>query len=83
MNVALHTIEICAGVGMLGEGLRAGLAPALDKTAESGLRGVADGLASGMDHCRSQRLKCVGNGVVELCAAAAVVVLVQRMKEAA
>lgn len=26
MNVALHTIEICAGVGMLGEGLRAGLA---------------------------------------------------------
>jgi hypothetical protein len=60
-----------------------GLAPALDKTAESGLRGVADGLASGMDHCRSQRLKCVGNGVVALCAAAAAVVLVQRMKEAA
>lgn len=26
MNVPLHTIEICAGVGMLGEGLRAGLA---------------------------------------------------------
>ena len=25
MNVDLHTIEICAGVGMLGEGLRAGL----------------------------------------------------------
>jgi DNA (cytosine-5)-methyltransferase 1 len=25
-DVALHTIEICAGVGMLGEGLRAGLA---------------------------------------------------------
>lgn len=25
MNVALHTIELCAGVGMLGEGLRAGL----------------------------------------------------------
>ena len=60
-----------------------GLAPALDKTAESGLRGVADGLASGMDHCRAQRLKCVGNGVVALCAAAAAVVLVQRMKEAA
>ena len=60
-----------------------GLAPALDKAAQSGLRRVADGLASGMDHCRSQRLKCVGNGVVALCAAAAVVVLVQRMKEAA
>ena len=25
MNVALHTIELFAGVGMLGEGLRAGL----------------------------------------------------------
>lgn len=25
-DMALHTIEICAGVGMLGEGLRAGLA---------------------------------------------------------
>jgi len=25
VNVALHTIELCAGVGMLGEGLRAGL----------------------------------------------------------
>jgi hypothetical protein len=60
-----------------------GLAPALDKTAESGLRGVADGLASGMDHCRAQRLKCVGNGVVALCAAAAVVVLVRRMMEVA
>jgi hypothetical protein len=31
---------------------------------------------------RSQRLKCVGNGVVALCAAAAVVQLVQRMKGA-
>jgi len=60
-----------------------GLAPALDKTAESGLRGVADGLASGMDHCRAQRLKCVGNGVVALQAAAAAVVLVRRMMETA
>lgn len=58
-----------------------GLAPALDKTAQSGLRRVADGLAGGMDDCRAQRLKCVGNGVVALCAAAAVVQLVRRMKE--
>jgi len=26
LNVAINTLEICAGVGMLGEGLRAGLA---------------------------------------------------------
>ena len=55
-----------------------GLAPALGKTAESGLRGVADGLASGMDHCRAARLRCVGNGVVALQAAAAVVQLLRR-----
>ena len=55
-----------------------GLAPALDKTAQSGLRGVADGLASGMDDCRAQRLKCVGNGVVALCAATAFVMLARR-----
>ena len=59
-----------------------GLAPALDKTAESGLRRVADGLADRSHDCRAQRLKCVGNGVVALCAAAAVVQLVQRMKGA-
>jgi hypothetical protein len=36
----------------------------------------------GSHDCRAQRLKCVGNGVVALCAAAAVVQLVQRMKGA-
>jgi hypothetical protein len=60
-----------------------GLAPALDKTAESGLRGVADGLADRSHDCRAQRLKCVGNGVVALQAAAAAVVLVRRMMETA
>ena len=59
------------------------LAPAIDKTAESGLRGVADGLADRSHDCRAQRLKCVGNGVVALQAAAAAVVLVRRMMEAA
>ncbi len=56
------------------------LAPAIDKTAESVLHGMADGLASGMDFSnRAARLKCCGNGVVPLQAAAAVVVLVRRM----
>ena len=60
------------------------LAPAIDKTAESVLHGMADGLASGMDfRNRAARLKCCGNGVVPLQAAAAAVVLVRRMMEAA
>ena len=60
------------------------LAPAIDKTAESVLHGMADGLASGLDfHHRAARLKCCGNGVVPLQAAAAAVVLVRRMMEAA
>ena len=59
------------------------LAPAIDKTAESVLHGMADGLADRSHDCRAQRLKCVGNGVVALQAAAAAVVLVRRMMEAA
>ena len=50
------------------------LAPALEPT----FRGVVNGLAFDMDHSRAARLKCVGNGVVALCAAAAFVVLVKR-----
>lgn len=50
------------------------LAPAL----EPGFRSVVNGLAFDMDDCRAQRLKCVGNGVVALCAAASAVVLVRR-----
>ena len=55
------------------------LAPALSKEAESLLCGAADGLAPGLDFGhRAQRLKCVGNGVVALQAAAAVVQLLRR-----
>jgi hypothetical protein len=40
---------------------------------------MADGLADGLDFgTRAPRLKCSGNGVVALCAAAAFVVLAQR-----
>lgn len=43
------------------------------------LRGTPDGLAHGLDFGhRAPRLKCVGNGVVALCAAAAAVVLIRR-----
>lgn len=60
------------------------LAPAIDKETESVLHGMADGVASGLDfHHRAARLKCCGNGVVPLQAAAAAVVLVRRMMEAA
>ena len=42
-------------------------------------RGMADGLAAGLDFgSRAPRLKCVGNGVVALCAATAFVVLARR-----
>lgn len=55
-------------------------APAIDKTTESILHGMADGLARGLDFGnRAARLKCCGNGVVPLQAAAAAVVLVRRM----
>jgi len=52
------------------------LAPAL----EPSFHRVVDGLAHRMDDCRPQRLKCCGNGVVALQAAAAVVQLVRRAK---
>lgn len=56
------------------------LAPAItDEAAQSLLRGAADGLASGLDFSyRAARLRAGGNGVVPLCAATAVVVLVRR-----
>lgn len=48
-------------------------------SAQSVLRGMADGLAHGLDFDhRRERLKCCGNGVVALCAAVAVVVLLRR-----
>jgi len=50
------------------------LAPAL----ESAFRSVVDGVAFDMGDSRSARLRCVGNGVVPLQAAAAVVVLARR-----
>ena len=60
------------------------LAPAIDKTAESVLHGMADGLASGWTSTTAlPASKCCGNGVVPLQAAAAAVVLVRRMMEAA
>jgi hypothetical protein len=50
------------------------LAPALEPT----FRSVVDGLAFDMGDSRAARLKCVGNGVVALCAATAFVVLARR-----
>ena len=44
---------------------RPGLAPAV----ESGVRGVADGLAGGVDLPRAARLRLTGNGVLPQCAA--------------
>lgn len=59
-------------------------APAIDKETESVLHRTPDGLARGLDFGhRAARLKCCGNGVVPLQAAAAAVVLVRRMMEAA
>ena len=55
-------------------------APAIDKEAESVFHGMADGMARGLEFSnRAARLKCCGNGVVPLQAAAAAVVLVRRM----
>lgn len=53
------------------------LAPAL----EPSFHRVVDGLEHRMDDCRPQRLKCCGNGVVAAQAAAALVILVQRMMQ--
>jgi DNA (cytosine-5)-methyltransferase 1 len=50
------------------------LAPALEPT----FRRELDGMAFAMDESRAQRLKCVGNGVVALCAAVAFVQLAKR-----
>ena len=50
------------------------LAPALEST----FRGVVNGLAFDMGDSRAARLKCVGNGVVPLCAATAFVLLARR-----
>lgn len=50
------------------------LAPALEPT----FYGEPDGMAFAMDENRAQRLKCCGNGVVALCAAAAFVQLARR-----
>ncbi|WP_434513799.1 DNA cytosine methyltransferase [Dechloromonas sp. ARDL1] len=50
------------------------LAPALEPT----FRRLVNGLAFDMGDSRAARLKCVGNGVVALCAAVASVVLLQR-----
>lgn len=50
------------------------LAPAL----EPDFRGTVNGMAFGMGDCRAARLRCIGNGVVPLCAALAFVVLARR-----
>ena len=51
-------------------------------SAESVLCRAPDGMAPRLDFdARAQRLKCCGNGVVALCAAAAAVVLVRRAAE--
>lgn len=53
------------------------LAPALEPT----FRSVVDGVAFSMGDSRAARLKCVGNGVVALCAAVAFVELVRRARK--
>ena len=58
--------------GILAE--RPDLAPALERP----IRGVVDGVESDLDGPRALALRCVGNGVVALQAAAATVVLVRR-----
>jgi len=45
---------------------------------EPDFRGMADGVAFAMDESRAARLRCIGNGVVPIQAAAAVVVLAGR-----
>lgn len=62
----LTYLEGCAGVGMLGEGLRAGF------------RVLVDGLALVVDQSRADQLRCTGNGVVPCQAAAAFIELARR-----
>lgn len=57
--------------------------PHLAPATESGVHGLADGLASVVDLSRSDRIRCAGNGVVPLQAAVAFVVLARRAGVAA
>lgn len=52
--------------------------PELSPALESTFCDLVNGLAYHMDDSRAARLRCVGNGVVALCAAAALVLLVRR-----
>lgn len=54
--------------------------PHLAPAVESGFRVLADGLAVVVDEARADQLRCVGNGVVPLCAAVALVELLRRAK---
>lgn len=54
---------------------RPDLAPAI----EPGFRVLVDGVATKLDQSRADQLRCGGNGVVPLCAAAALVELVRRV----
>jgi hypothetical protein len=42
---------------------------------------VVDGVAVVVDEARADQLRCIGNGVVALCAAVALVELLRRMEE--
>ena len=53
--------------------------PWLAPATESGVCGLADGLALVVDESRRDQLRCIGNGVVPLQAAAAIVGLVRRL----
>ena len=63
---------------------RPDLAPAVEKEAESKLRGMVDGSAGWLELAntyRSERLQALGNGVVPLTGAIALKVLWKRMEE--
>lgn len=51
------------------------------QTVESGVCGVADGLALVVDESRGDQLRAIGNGVVPLQAAVAFMVLARRVME--
>lgn len=53
--------------------------PHLAPAVEPGLRVLADGLAVVVDEARADQLRCVGNGVVALCAAVALVEALRRI----
>ena len=55
-------------------------APHLAPAVEPGIRGVVDGLAVVVDEARADQLRCIGNGVVALQAAVALVELLRRLK---